>query len=72
MADELRMRASTLRTELRITLAEIEAQITVVRGMAKEADTESYLMRDERGFLLMVPLLSAKAQCLSALVDLQK
>lgn len=71
MVDSVPMHIGTLRTELRITLSELEAQINAVRDLAKTEGCESYMLRDLRGEFMLTPLLTAKANALSALTSLQ-
>lgn len=69
--DSVPMHVGTLRTELRITLSELEAQINAVRDLAKETGCESYMLRNQAGEFMLAPLLIAKASALSSLASLQ-
>lgn len=52
-------------------LNQIDAQITEVQEKARELDISPVAMRDNSGNWVMIPLLLAKVQAYSTLVQLQ-
>lgn len=53
--------------ELVRTLSQINNQIEEVKTQAEASEIAPYRLRDTQGNWILIPLLSAKAQCLNAL-----
>lgn len=68
---QIEIRPQVIRAELAKTLKEVDAQIEQVRQFALDHDISVYSLRDANGGWTYIPLLAAKAQCLSGIAQLQ-
>lgn len=68
----MEIRPRVLREELMQTLTLVDAAIDEVKREAKNRRIMATELRDTNGSWVMIPLLSAKATCLSALIELNK
>jgi hypothetical protein len=66
------MNSEELMHELELTLLSIDTQLAVMIDEALRNDITPHYMRNRDGTFAMVPLLTAKASVLSALVSLGK
>lgn len=57
--------------ELAVTFTELEKQINVIKAMARAMNRPAEKIQDNRGDLVLSPLLVAKAQTLHGLVLLE-
>jgi hypothetical protein len=64
--------SQVLLEELAVAFRELEAQVNVVKAMAKASGVRAERIRDSKGDLVLSPLLVAKAQTLHGLVLLEK